>query len=91
MFDKKAELIDEKVKWTKQNVAQILPNDNKIIAENGENFEYDISYRNGCGRAKGQNGHKHTQAVSRHHAKHHHAFTKQAFGAKLTATLLICF
>ncbi len=39
---KKAELIDEKVKWIKQNVAQILPNDNKIIAENGENFEYDI-------------------------------------------------
>lgn len=39
---KKAELIDEKVKWIKQNVAQILPNDNKIIAENGESFEYDI-------------------------------------------------
>lgn len=39
---KKTELIDEKVKWIKQNVAQILPNDNKIIAENGESFEYDI-------------------------------------------------
>ena len=39
---KKAELINEKVKWIKQNVAQILPNDNKIIAENGESFEYDI-------------------------------------------------
>lgn len=39
---KKAEFIDEKVKWIKQNVAQILPNDNKIIAENGESFEYDI-------------------------------------------------
>lgn len=42
VFYKKAELIDEKVKWIKQNVAQILPNDNKIIAENGESFEYDI-------------------------------------------------
>ena len=39
---KKAELIDEKVKWIKQNVAQMLPNDNKITAENGESFEYDV-------------------------------------------------
>lgn len=39
---KKSELLSDKVECKKENIAQILPNNNQIISENGGVYEYDI-------------------------------------------------
>lgn len=41
LYDK-GQLINEKVEWKKENIAQILPEKNQIISENGSAYEYDI-------------------------------------------------
>ena len=39
---KKADLIDSKVSWEKDNIAQIIPESNQIITQGGETHSYDI-------------------------------------------------
>lgn len=39
---KKSELINEKVEWKKEHIAQILPESNQIISQNDKSYEYDI-------------------------------------------------